>query len=93
MARLSLCDLSWGWVTMTLKLIQEAQKEVTADEAGPQGSSWSDGKEMGVSCQMGAVQVPCGPSVGLWHTGTLASLHRTLAWPSLFSRPRWVTFS
>lgn len=64
---------------MTLKLIEEAQK-VIADEAGPQGSFWSGGKQR---CLLpdGGAQVPCVPTTGLWHTGTLASLHRTLVRP------------
>lgn len=61
MARLSLSEVSWGWLTMTLKLIQEAQKEVTADKAGPQGSSWSGGKQRGVSWLMEMLRYPVPP--------------------------------
>lgn len=63
---LSLSEVSWAWVT--LKLIQEAQKEVTAGEVGPQGSSWSGGKQRCVSCLMGDA---------LW--GTLCPLCRAMA--------------
>lgn len=79
---LPLSEVSWGWVTMTLKLMQEAQKEVRAVECGvirlglkaPLGQVETEG------CLLpdGDAQVPCVPSLGLWHAGTLASLHRTL---------------